>query len=158
MYTADKVTAFQDLIHFQQTKEQVLEGLMWTYCTKADACRYTTTPGNGFDVKNLLEDLVPTLGCWDWFLEKTNQAGQVCSIPALLYWSWSLIRKIVRACTDSRKLDIPMSTALQINVNLQDRLMTLCRYKEARGAPLPPEVLHGSATSPPPVHGPAVEL
>ena len=72
LYTEDEVTAFQDLIHFQRTKEQVLDGLVRTYCTKADACGYTTTPGNGFDVKHLLEDIIPTLGWWDWIVEKTD--------------------------------------------------------------------------------------
>ena len=114
-------------------------------------------PWSGFNVKNLLEDLVPALSWWDWLLEKANQAGQVCSILALLYWSWSMIWKIVCACTDSRKLKIPMSTALQINVKLQDQLRTLL-YKETRGAPLPPEVLHRPVTSPPPVQGAAAEL
>ena len=85
---------------------------MRTYCTKADACGYTTTPGSRLNVKNLLEDLVPTLSWWDGLLKKANQAGQICSILALLYWSWSLTRKIVRTCTDSRKLEILMSTTL----------------------------------------------
>lgn len=157
LYTADEVTAFQDLIHFQRTREQVLDGFVRTYCTKADACGYATTPGSGFDVKNLLEDLVPTLTWWDWLLEKTDKAGQICSILTLLYWCWGLTRKIVRACTDSRRLEIPVATALQINVNLEDRLRNLL-YEEARGAPLPPDFLHRPESRPQPARGTEVEL
>ena len=111
LYTADEVTAFQDLIHFlanQGTSPR------WSHANllyQGRRMRIYHDPGKQFDVKNLLEDIIPTLGWWDWILEKTDQGGQVCSILALLYWSWSLIRKIVRACTDWRKLEIPLSTA-----------------------------------------------
>ena len=43
----------------------LLDGFVRTYCTKSDACGYITTPGSGFNVKNLLEDLVLALSWWD---------------------------------------------------------------------------------------------
>ena len=31
LYTAEEVTAFQDLIHFQRTHQQVIDGFVWTF-------------------------------------------------------------------------------------------------------------------------------
>ena len=110
-------------------------------------CGYTTMSGGNFIVKNLLTNLIPTLGWWDWTLEKVGQAGQICSILLLLQWVGSMLVRVIQACTDSRNYNIPIGTALHINILLEDRLRNLL-CEEARGIPQPAGILLAMEDSP----------
>ena len=139
LYTKEEIRAFQDLVHFRRTRDQVLDGLVRSYCRNEGTCGYVTTSSGNFDVTNLME--LAELGWWDWGIGKVQLIGQGASIIVLLYLVGSIIVTVVRAILDSRKYKLPVGSTLWVNIRLNDELRTelyerrLRTSEEAHGEP-----------------------
>ena len=121
LYTTEEIDSFNELIHFQRTKERVISNMVQQYCQDNTECGSSFTTG-GNRVFNL-DSLKPGFGlAIPWInnlKDELKELGSYCSIVIILYIIMIIFIKIIRACTlKLGRNKLPLGQALQLSFNI----------------------------------------
>lgn len=97
LYTAQEIAAFNDLLHFQRTRKEVLDSLVQDYCTGNEQCGpYQPDTGSSFSLHHLEQEVANSfdfLGQWKKTMERY---GGYCSIVVLILVAMSIVYNVVK--------------------------------------------------------------
>ena len=99
LYTAEEISQFNNLIHFQRTKQRVLNSMVSSYCEGNTQCgEYQPAKGTSavFNLQHLEQEITgPFQFLFDWS-KKIAQIGNVCSILIVFIVVLSTFYKLYR--------------------------------------------------------------
>jgi len=129
LYTKSEISAFRELLHFQRTRNQVLDGLVRGYCKVPTACSYQSSGPGGFDVRNLLSNSLDDLSWQSWVLKYLGIIGQGASVLVVLYLGLGLVKSLGQAVLDGRKYQVSVREAWKLNSSVKNELKVLVYQK-----------------------------
>jgi hypothetical protein len=124
LYTSEEINQFNDLIHFQRAKSQVVDQLVKKYCSTADCGSYQPQADATFDLANL-QDLEKNLeDQFLWYMDipaKMEQMGSYCSLGITVALGLYIIYKLF-CITQMTCRGQPLKKALRVNLFFSSQL------------------------------------
>ena len=152
LYTAEEITQFNSLIHFQRTKQRVLNSMVSSYCkgnAQCGAYQPSKSTSPVFNLQHLEDEMTsPFQFLFNWS-KKVAQIGNICSILIVFIIVISTIYKFYRVLwlTCRHKLGIRQAIKMGwfVDASLLQTLISqkACNTQPSNhiGTKTPPEVM-----------------
>ena len=121
LYTTEEMDSFNELIHFQRTKEKILSNLVNQYCQDNSECGSSVTTGGNqvFSLDSLKAGFGLSIPWLNNIRDELKEAGSYCSILIILYVLFKILLKVLRVCTlKLGKKKLPLKQAIQLSFNI----------------------------------------
>ena len=132
LYTAEEISQFNDLIHFQRTKTRVLNSLITDYCEENAQCgAYQPRAGTSeaFNLKHLEDvEFSPFQFLFDWS-DKLSKIGNICSILIVLLAVTSTLFKCSKVLWLTIRHKMRIGPAIQLGLFVDTALMKVLLEK-----------------------------
>ena len=126
LYTQDEIHQFNNLIHFQRTKQRVLNALITDYCEGNTECGSYQPPAGtspGFILDHIKDQIYsPFQIFFDW-ADKLATIGNVCSIAIVCFSAISITYKLTKVFWLSCKHKMGVGQAFKLGFFVDTALM-----------------------------------